>query len=92
VKLQVDVVQRLLSNPNGPFPREQEQTLLLELRTAKNAKQPAVALLSTIYSRQQADNPALQSAASDLMRESLLSQSPDTAPYMEWLAIVSAGE
>ena len=55
-----DVLQLLLSNP----PKEQEQTLLLELRTAKNAK-AAVALLNTIYSRQQADNPALQSAASD---------------------------
>ena len=56
----------LLSNPNRPSPKEQEQTLLLELRTAKNAKQAAVALLNTMYSRQQADNPALQSAASDL--------------------------
>jgi hypothetical protein len=43
------------------------QSLLLELSTAKNAKQPAVALLSTIYSRQQADNPALQWAASELV-------------------------
>jgi hypothetical protein len=62
-----DVLQLLLSNPNGPSPKDQEQTLLLELRTAKNAKQAAVALLNTIYSRQQADNPALQSAASDLV-------------------------
>jgi hypothetical protein len=60
-----DVLQLLPSNPNGPSPKEQEQTLLLELRTAKNAKQAAVALLN---SRQQADNPALQSAASDLVR------------------------
>jgi hypothetical protein len=59
-----DVLQLLLSNPNDPSPKEQEQALLLELRTAKNAKQAAVALLS---SRQQADNPALQSAASDLV-------------------------
>ena len=88
-----DVLQLLLSNPNRPSPKEQEQTLLLELSTAKNAKQPAVALLNTIYSRRQADNPALQSAASELVpRESLGSESPDTAPYMEWLAIVSAGE
>jgi len=43
-----DVLQLLLSNPNGPSPKEQEQTLLLELRTAKNAKQAAVALLNTI--------------------------------------------
>jgi hypothetical protein len=66
-----DVLQLLLSNPNGPSPKEQEQTLLLELRTAKNAKQAAVALLNTIYSRQQADNPALQSAASDLVPKTL---------------------
>jgi len=58
------VLQLLLSNPNRPSPKEQEQTLLLELRTAKNAKQAAVALLNTIYSRQQAD---LQAAASDLV-------------------------
>ena len=89
----MDVPQWLLSNPNGPLPKEQEQSLLLELSAAKNAKQPAVALVSTIYSRQQADNPALQWAASELVpRESLGSESPDTAPYMEWLAIVSAGE
>jgi hypothetical protein len=88
-----DVLQWLLSNPNGPSSKEQEQPLLLELRTAKNAKQAEVALLSTIYSRQQAGNPALQWAASELvLRESLGSESPDTAPYMEWLAIVSAGE
>jgi len=88
-----DVLQLLLSNPNRPSPKEQEQTLVLELSTAKNAKQAAVALLNTIYSRQQADNPALQWAASELVpRESLGSESPDTAPYMEWLAIVSAGE
>jgi hypothetical protein len=87
------VLEWLLNNLNGPSPKEQEQTLLLELGTAKNAKQEA-ALLSTIYSRQQADNPALQSAASDLlpMREALGSESRDTAPCIEWLGIVSAGE
>jgi hypothetical protein len=63
--LPADVLCLLLSNPNGPSPKEREQTLLLELRTAKNAKQAAVALLSTTYSRPQADNPALHSAASD---------------------------
>jgi hypothetical protein len=84
-------LQWLLSNPNSPSPKEQEQTLLLEVRMATNAKQAAVALLS---SRQQSHNPALQSAASDLvlMGESLGNESPDRAPYMEWLAIVSAGE
>jgi hypothetical protein len=44
VKLQVDVRPWLLSNPNGPLRKEQEQeqeqSLLLELRTAKKAKQP----------------------------------------------------
>jgi hypothetical protein len=50
----------LLSNPSGPLRKEQEQSLLLKLRTAKNAKQPAVAPLSTIYSRQQADSDLLQ--------------------------------
>jgi hypothetical protein len=94
LKLQVDVPQWLLSNPNGPLRKEQEQRLLLELRTAKNAKQPAVALLSTMYSRQQADKPALQSAASDLLQrlELLRSEIPGAGPYMVWLAIVSAGE
>jgi hypothetical protein len=66
VKLPADVLQWLLSNPNAPSPKGQEKNLLLELRTAKNAKQAAVALLSTIYSRQQADNPTLKRAASDL--------------------------
>jgi hypothetical protein len=94
VKLQVDVPQWLLSNPSGPLPKEQEQSLLLEMRTAKNAKQPAVALLSTIYSRQQADKPALQSAASDLLLwlELLRSEIPGTGPYTVWLAIEPAGE
>jgi hypothetical protein len=84
-------LQWLLSNPNSPSPKEQEQTLLLEVRIATNAKQAAVALLS---SRQQSHNPALQTAASDLvpMGESLGSESSDRAPYMEWLAIVSAEE
>jgi hypothetical protein len=38
------------------------------VRTAENAKLAAVALLSTIYSGQQADKPVLQSAASDLLQ------------------------
>jgi len=63
----VDVPQWLLSNQSGPLPKEQEQTPPREVRTAKNAKLAAVALLSTIYS-QQADKPALQSAASDLLQ------------------------
>ena len=57
---------RLLSNPNGPL--RQEQTLLQELRPKNNAKQ-AAALLSTMSSRQQANDPALRSAASDFLKE-----------------------
>ena len=67
VKPQVEVLHCLLNNPNAPPPKEQEQTPPREVRTAKNAKLAAVALLSTIYS-QQADKPALQSAASDLLQ------------------------
>ena len=44
-------------NGHGCVPRHAERC---ELRTAKNAKQPAVAPLSTIYSRQQADSDLLQ--------------------------------
>ena len=36
-------LQWLLSNPNSPSRKEQEQTLLLEVRIATNAKQAAVA-------------------------------------------------
>ena len=45
--------------PERPIAEGAGESLLLELRTAKNAKQPAVALLSTMYSRLQADRPAL---------------------------------
>jgi hypothetical protein len=69
VKLQVDVPQWLLSNPSGPLPKEQEQSLLLEKCTAKNAKQPAVALLSTIYSRQRKAAEAAVVAQFDLSEE-----------------------
>jgi hypothetical protein len=57
----------LLYNPNGPDdPKEQEQELLRDLETAESAKQAAARLLSAIYSRQQAELPALQPAASEL--------------------------
>jgi hypothetical protein len=74
----------LLSNPNGPLRKEQEQSLPLEVRTAKNAKQPAVALLSTMYSRQQTDKRALQSAASDLLSEARIVTVKGAGPYMVW--------
>jgi hypothetical protein len=55
-----NVIGWLLSNPNGPDdPKEQEQDLLMALRGAKDASSAAAALLSTIYSRMQAQIPAL---------------------------------
>jgi hypothetical protein len=68
VKLQVDVPQWLLSNPSRPLQKE-EQSLLREMRTAKNAKQPAVALLSAIYSRQRKAAEAAVVAQFDLSEE-----------------------
>lgn len=56
----------LLSNPNGPDKQEQQTTLLQSLNEAKNPREAAAIVLSAIYSRQQADNPALQPAASEL--------------------------
>jgi hypothetical protein len=51
-----DVLQWLFSNPNGPDdPKEQEQDLLVALRGAMNARSAGAVLLSTIYSRQQAE-------------------------------------
>lgn len=54
----------LLSNPNGPSPQEQERELVLSLDRASSPQVGASLLLGAIYSRQQADNPALQPAAS----------------------------
>jgi hypothetical protein len=56
----------LLSNPNGPEPREQEQELMQALHQASDPKSAAALVLNQIFSRQQAENPALQPAASAL--------------------------
>jgi hypothetical protein len=62
-----NVLAWLLSNPNGPESRsEQAQSLLQALKWADDPKSAAAVVLSEIYSRQQADNPALQPAASGL--------------------------
>ena len=56
----------LLSNPNGPDKKEQAESLLWALRQADSPKSAAAIVLNLIYSRQQAENPALQPAASAL--------------------------
>lgn len=56
----------LLSNPNGPDKAEQQADLLAGVSQARNAEQAAALVLNAIYSRQVADNPALQPAASEL--------------------------
>lgn len=56
----------LLSNPNGPDKQEQEASLARAIREADNPKSAAASVLGAIYSRQQAANPALQPAASEL--------------------------
>jgi hypothetical protein len=57
----------LLSNPNGPDDRdEQEENLLSDLQNANSPKQAAAFVLNAIYSRQQSVLPALQPAASEL--------------------------
>jgi hypothetical protein len=56
----------LLSNPNGPSKSDQAASLLQELRGASSPQSAAASVLNLIYSRQQAENPALQPAASEL--------------------------
>jgi hypothetical protein len=57
----------LLSNPDGPEDRdEQEENMLGDLRNANSPKQAAAFVLNAIYSRQQSVLPALQPAASGL--------------------------
>jgi hypothetical protein len=56
----------LLSNPNGPPKQEQRESLLWALREASSPREAAAAVLNLIYSRQQAENPALQPGASEL--------------------------
>lgn len=57
-----DVLAWLLGNPNGPpaESREQERSLITALRTAESPREAAALVLNEVYSRQQADNPALQ--------------------------------
>jgi hypothetical protein len=62
-----DALAWLLSNPNGPDDRlEQASNLLQSLKGASDPRRAAAVVLSEIYSRQQAENPALQPAASEL--------------------------
>jgi hypothetical protein len=59
-----NVMDWLLTNPNGPDREEQEENLLFSLKMATSAEQASAAVLEAIWSRQQADNPALQPSAS----------------------------
>jgi hypothetical protein len=56
----------LLSNPNGESRAEQAQDLLKLLHSTDSPRGAAANVLNAIYSRQVADNPALQPAASEL--------------------------
>jgi hypothetical protein len=55
-----NVLHWLVSNPNGPDTSEQMDDLVRCLHYANGARQAAALVLSVIYSRQQAENPALQ--------------------------------
>jgi hypothetical protein len=61
-----NVIDWLLSNPNGGDREEQESNLLSVLQRAKSPNQAAAFVLNAIYSRQQSVFPALQPAASEL--------------------------
>jgi hypothetical protein len=62
-----NVLTWLLSNPNGPESRSEQQTNLLNsLNWAANPKSAAAAVLNEIYSRLQSQNTALQPASSEL--------------------------
>lgn len=62
-----NVLRWLFNNPNGPDdPKEQEENLLTLLHTTDSPKGAAANILNEVYSRQVADNPALQPAASEL--------------------------
>lgn len=56
----------LLTNPNGPSRDEQTADLHRLIETAAKPQQAASHVLNAIWSRQQADNPALQPAQSEL--------------------------
>jgi hypothetical protein len=61
-----NVLLWLLSNPNGPDRSEQASNLLNSLKWAVDPRRAAAVVLSEIYSRQQAENPAVQPTASEL--------------------------
>jgi hypothetical protein len=55
------VLNWLLSNPNGPENREeQERDLLQELNGARSPEVAAAYVLNAIWARQVSQNPALQ--------------------------------
>ena len=55
----------LVNNPNGPRPAEQARDLLVALQGAEGPESAAAVVLNHIYSRQQAENTALQPAGSE---------------------------
>jgi len=61
-----NVMTWLLTNPNGPSKEEQSGSLLWALREASSPKNAAAVVLNVIWANQQAENPALQPAASEL--------------------------
>ena len=56
----------LLNNPNAGDAEEQKESLLAALSRASKWPIAAAMVLNAIYSRQVADNPALQPASSEL--------------------------
>lgn len=60
-----DAMGWMLDNPEGPPPAEQEASLLQSLRQAASPIQASAVVLEQIYSRMQAQIPALRPAASD---------------------------
>jgi hypothetical protein len=59
-----NVMDWLLTNPNGPDREDQEESLLLSLKMATSAEQASAAVLEAIWSRQGADSPSLQTSVS----------------------------
>ena|SRR6266511_6471970 len=56
-----NVMSWLFNNPDGPDdPQEQEESLLIWLKTASSPLRAAAGVLSEIWYRQQADCPALR--------------------------------
>jgi hypothetical protein len=65
-----NVLRWLLGNQEAGSRAEQAQSLLKLLHTTDSPKAAAANVLNAIYSRQVADNPALQPAASELQQGS----------------------